>query len=229
MIVIKDINGKIILAYDGPLLYYNTSEEDEEEFEIDGLNSIRIEYLDINDSGGLKLYTLLEYQKELGVFTDIEQVVQSIKENIPYLSRLLDDYYSSIAALNKRIVLLEVEGSGPASSWSTILYLIDETGHFTLESSRKRNESASEIVEYYGLGNNEYWNQIQANGEFVQQQISNIKSGEDLFNGIIEILANEEHWNIKEENIKWQLIINNLVANSSTHKIGLELKNICSV
>ena len=70
MILIKDINGKIILAYDGPILYYNTSEEDEEEFEIDGLNSIRIEYLDINDSGGLKLYTLLEYQKKL-VFLQI--------------------------------------------------------------------------------------------------------------------------------------------------------------
>lgn len=228
MILIKDINGKIILAYDGQILYYNTSEEDEEEFKIEDLNSIPIDYLDTNNSGGLKLFTLLEYQKELGVFTDVEQVVQSIKDNIPYLSRLIDDYYSSIAALNKRLVLLDEEGSGPASSWSAILYLIDKGSHFTIVSSRKAYESASEILEFYGLGNNEYWNQIQANGEFVQQQISNLKSGEDLFKGIIEILADEEHWNIKEENIKWQLIINNLVTNSLTQKIGEELKNICS-
>lgn len=214
------------MAYDGQILYYNTSEVDDEEFDIEDWSSIPIEHLDINNNGGLKLFTLLEYQKELGVFADIYEVVHSIKLKIPYLSSLIDDYNSAIVEIGKRIVLFEEEGSGPASSWTDRLYLYDDD--FTIRSSRKSNESASEIIEYHGLGINEYWDQIQANGEFIEQSISNIKSGEDLYKAIIKILTSQEQWNIKEEDINCQLIINNLVANSATEKIGLELKNICS-
>jgi hypothetical protein len=226
LILIKDNNGKIILAYVGPILFYNTSEQEDEEFDIEDWSSIPFEHLDINNNGGLKLFTLLEYQKELGVLTDIDEVVHSIKLNIPYLSTLIDDYNSTIVELENRIILLEEEGSGPATSWTDRLYLNDDG--FKIQSSRKGNESASEIIDYYGLGNNEYWDQIQANGEFIEQSIFNIKSGEDLYKGIIELLTNEEQWNIKEEDINWQLIINNLVAKSAMEKIGLELKKICS-
>ncbi len=222
---IKNKQGVLIIAFDGEHLFYNV-DEDFDGDDLNDMSSIPIEHLDIDNNGGLKLFTLLEYQMELGVLSDIDEVLHSIKLNIPYLSSLIDDYNSTIVALNKRVVLLVEEGSGPASSWTDRLYL-NEDG-FTIRSSRKGNESASEIIENYGLGNNEYWDQIQANGEFVEQSFPNIKSGEDLYKGIMEILTNEAQWNMKEEDINWQLIINNLVSNSSTEKIGLALKNISS-
>lgn len=222
---IKNKQGVLIIAFDGEHLFYNI-DVDFDGDDWNDMSSIPIEYLDINNNGGLKLFTLLEYQKELGVLADIDEVVHSIKLNIPYLSSLIDSYNSTIVELENRIILLEEEGSGPASSWTDRLYLNDDD--FTIRSSRKGNESASEIIDYYGLGNNEYWDQIQANGEFVDQSIPNIKSGEDLYKGIMEILTNEAQWNMKKEDINWQLIINNLVSNSATEKIGLALKNISS-
>ena len=121
-----------------------------------------------------------------------------------------------------------MEGSGPASSWMDYLFLNDSNKTFNLCSSSKGYLSASEIIDYYGLGDEEYWDQIQANGEFFIEEILEIKNGKELHDGIVLLLENEEQWNILKDDIDWAKIVDILFHNKATLKLGKELKSLIS-
>jgi len=121
-----------------------------------------------------------------------------------------------------------MEGSGPASAWMDYLFLNDSNQTFDLCSSRKGYLSASEIIEYYGLGDEKYWDQIQANGEFFIEEILEIKNGKELHDVIVLLLENEEQWNIMKDDIDWAKIVDVLFHNKATLKLGIELKSLIS-
>ncbi len=121
---------------------------------------------------------------------------------------------------------MKMEGSGPASSWIDYLYILYGNSSFDLCSSRKGYLSASEIIDYYGLEENEYWDQIQANGEFIEENILEIKTVNELQDCIISILTNEEKWNMREADIDWREIIDVLLHHMATYKLGIELKSM---
>lgn len=220
-IEIKDISENIILKYDGKFLNYVISGEDEE---IE-MESITTEQLFIENNGGLKLHTILDYQEELGVIADKNDIIKKIKKEIYELAQIIFDYEKIISSLNQRVLIAEREGSGHASAWMDYLYLDCRFKSIELDSSRLLFLSASEIIEYYGLEEDEYWNHIQANGEFIESQISNIKNAKELYDGIIDLLTREQ-WNLKKDEINWSEIISVLIQHKATNKIGIELRSI---
>ena len=222
---IKDNSGKIVLAFDGNNLYFHSQEPDEDS---DFNESISIEQLKVENNGGLKLYTILDLQEERDIISDTKYIINKIKKTIPYLAQIISEHEESISSLEERIVLLEMEGSGPASAWMDYLFLNDSNKTFDLCSSRKGYLSASEIIEYYGLGDEEYWDQIQANGEFFIEDILEIKNGKELHDGIVLLLENEEQWNIMKDDIDWEIIVDVLFHNKATLKLGIELKSLIS-
>ena len=222
---IKDKSGKIVLAFDGDNLYFHSQEPDEDS---DFKESISIEQLKVENNGGLKLYTILDLQEERDIISDTNYIINKIKNTIPYLAQIISEHEESISSLEERIVLLEMEGSGPASAWMDYLFLNDSNQTFDLCSSRKGYLSASEIIEYYGLGDEKYWDQIQANGEFFIEEILEIKNGKELHDVIVLLLENEEQWNIMKDDIDWAKIVDVLFHNKATLKLGIELKSLIS-
>ena len=176
---IKDKPGKIVLAFDSDNLYFHSQEPDEDS---DFDDSISIEQLKVENNGGLKLYTILDLQEELDIISDTKYIIKIIKKSIPHLAQIISEHEKSISSLEERIVLLEMEGSGPASAWMDYLFLNDFNKTFDLCSSRKGYLSASEIIEYYGRGDAEYWDQIQAKGELFIQEISDTTSNTPINN-----------------------------------------------
>lgn len=220
---IKDKSGKIVLAFDGEDLYYHSQEPDEDS-DLD--ESISIEQLRVENNGGLKLYTIIELQEELDIISDTKYIITKIRKTIPHLAQIMSEHEKSISSLKKRIVLLEMEVSAPASAGMSYLFLVGGNKTFDLCSSHRGYLSASEIIEYYGLGENEYWDQIQANGEFIEEIITDIETVKDLQDGIVLLLKNEEQWNIVEDEINWVRIVNALLDNKNTYKLGIELKSM---
>jgi hypothetical protein len=47
-----------------------------------------------------------------------------------------------------------------------------------------------------------------------------------LHDGIISILTDEEKWNMKEAEIDWREIVDELLLHNATHKLGIELKSM---
>lgn len=220
---IKDQSGKTILAFDDENLYFRSQEPDENS-ELD--ESISIEQLRVENNGGLKFYTILGLQKELNIISDTKYIITKIKKTVPYLAQIISEHEKSISLLKKRIVLLEMELSGPVSSGMLYLFLVGSNKKIDLCSSHRGYISAAEIIEYYGLGENEYWDQIQANGEFFEKTITDIATAKDLHDGIVLLLENVEQWNIKKEHIDWTEIVSALLYNKPTHKLGIELKSL---
>ena len=220
---IKDKSGKIVLAFDGENLYYHSQEPDEDS-DLD--ESISIEQLRVGNNGGLKLYTIIELQEELDIISDTKYIITKIRKTIPHLAQIISEHEKSISSLKKRIVLLEMEVSAPASAGMSYLFLVGGNKTFNLCRSHRGYLSASEIIEYYGLGENEYWDQIQANGEFIEEIITDIETVKDLHDGIVLLLKNEEQWNIEEDEINWVRIVNALLDNKNTYKLGIELKSM---
>lgn len=217
---IKDQNGITILAADNDNLYYlyHLSESDSIFEEVISFAQLRL-----GGNAGLKIRTILDFQEELEIITDIDFVINEIKENCPVLAEMIHEYEDSISVLDNRIVLLELEGSAHASSWLDYLYLVQENDSFKLFSSHKALLSASEIIEYYGLGENEYWDQIQVNGEFIEQCFSQITSAQELYDGLTAILTDNEQWTTEIDELDWKSIIEVLLYNKATYQMGLEL------
>jgi hypothetical protein len=217
---IKDKSGVVVLTLDNENLYYRTIEvfEDSEFEEVISLDQLRL-----GGNGGLKLMTTLNFQEELEIITDQDFVVNEIKKNMSCLSELINDYEVSIATLNQRMTLAELEASGQASAWKDFIYLVEENKSFTLCCSRKGFLSASEIIESYGLGENEYWDQIQVNGEFIEQCFSPITSAQVLYDVVTAILTNNEQWTMKIDEIDWKSIIEVLLNHKATYQLGIEL------
>jgi len=220
---IKDKSGEIVLAFDGENLYYHSQEPDEDS-DLD--ESISIEQLRVENNGGLKLYTIIELQEELDIISDTKYIITKIRKTIPHLAQIISEHEKSICSLKKRIVLLEMEVSAPAPAGMSYLFLVGGNKTFDLCSSHRGYLSASEIIEYYGLDENEYWDQIQANGEFIEEIITDIETVKDLHDGIVLLLKNEEQWNIEEDEINWVRIVNALLDNKNTYKLGIELKSM---
>ncbi len=226
---IRDKSGNIVLAFDGDNLYFHSQEldiESESDIGSEPDESISIENLSNQNNGGLKLYTILDLQQQLDIISDTNYIIRKIKKTIPYLADIIKKHEASISLLNDRIVLMEMEGSGPASSWMDYLYIVYGNNSFDLCSSRKGYLSASEIIEYYGLEENEYWDQIQATGESIEEEILEIKTVNELHDGIISILTKEEQWNMKEDEIDWRKILDVLIHHKATNKLGIELKSM---
>jgi hypothetical protein len=217
---IKDKSGVVVLTLDDENLYYRTIEvfEDSKFDEF-----LSFDYLKLAGNGGLKLMTILDLQEELEIITDVDFVINEIKENCPVLAEMIHEYEDSISVLDNRIVLLEIEGSGHTSAWVDYIYLVQENDSFILFTSRKALLSASEIIEYYGLGENEYWDQIQVNGEFIKQFFSPITSAHELYDGITAILTDNEQWAVKIDDLDWKSIIEVLLCNKATYQMGIEL------
>lgn len=222
---IKEKSGTIVLAFDGDNLYFHSQEPDEDS-DLD--ESISIEQLKVENNGGLKLYTILDLQRELDIVSDTTYIIRKIKKSLPSLAQIIEEHEASISSLKKRIVLLEMEGSGPASACMDYVYLVKDSNTIDLISSRKDYLSASEIIEYYGLGENEYWDQLQANGEFIVNEIADIETAQELYDGIVSLLNNGEQWNLNEDDINWIKITNVMLHNKVTHKLGIELKSLIS-
>jgi len=220
---IQDKSGKTILAFDGDNLYFRSQEPDEDS-ELD--ESISIEQLRVENNGGLKFYTILGLQKELNIISDIKYIITKVKKTVPYLAQIILEHEKSISLLKKRIILLKMEVSGPASAGMLYLFLLGSNKTFDLCSSSRGYISAAEIIEYYGLGENDYWDQIQANGEFIEERISSIKNAKELREGIVLCLKTNEQWNHIKIEINWSEIVITLLQNKLTHKLGLELKSI---
>ncbi len=220
---IRDKSGNIVLAFDGDNLYYYTKVLDKSS-DLD--ESISIEQLRIENNGGLKLFTILRYQEELGVISDRDFLITRIKESISFLARIITEHEKSISSLNNRIILEEMEGSGQVSAWLDCLCLIDNNKSFDLCRFRKDYLSASEIIEYYGLGENEYWDQIQANGEFLEYAISDIKNSTQLYDAIILIIKRENQSKMTVTDANWKTIINALLLNKETQNLGKGLESI---
>ncbi len=217
---IKDKSGAVVLAFDNENLYYNTHELDEDSRLEE---CISFAQLRLGGNGGLKLRTILEFQEELGIITDIDYVLNEIRQTTHILSEIILEYEDSISSLNNRIVLLEMEGSGHASVWKDYLYLIVENDSLTICSSRKGALTASEIIEYYGLGENEYWDQIQVNGEFIEQCFSQITSSQ-VFCDTVNAILTSDQWMMKPDEVDWKSIVEVLLSNTCTNQMGIELK-----
>ena len=217
---IKDISGVVVLTFDNENLCYRTIEEFEDSiFE----EVISFAQLRLGGNAGLKIKTILDFQEELEIITDVDFVINEIKENCSVLAEMIHEYEDSISVLDNRIVLLEMEGSGHTSAWMDYIYLVQENDSFILFSSRKALLSASEIIEYYGLGENEYWDQIQVNGEFIEQCFSPITSAQELYDGVTAILKDNEQWTTEIDELDWKSIIEVLLCNKATYQMGLEL------
>ncbi len=226
---IKNKDGTIAIAIDEQYIYYpcqkpDTSEElnEIELFESNGLESVELKY--IENGNGRKLFTLLEYQNELELISDSDYILEKLKKINSTWSNIITSYEKSLRKLNRRIVLLEKEGSGPASSWNDILYLVPAGKTFQLWSCRYPYMSAEEIIENYGLEDSEYWDQVLDSGESIEASISDINSGETLRDGIISILNREEQWNLSVNEIEWDAIIQALLRNKISNKNGSELR-----
>jgi len=220
---IKDKAGKVVLAFDADSLYFHSQEPDEDsKFE----NSITIHQIRDQNNGVLKLFTILDLQKNLDIISDKNYVVSKIRQVIPQLSLSISEHEKLVSSLAERIILLEKEFSDPASGGITCLFLEGGDKGYELSISNRPYLSASEILEYYGLGENEYWNQIQANGEFVESTIPDIETGKELYNAIVLLLKNDENWNLEENKINWLEISETLMNNLKTSQLGTELKSI---
>ena len=231
---IKDKTQTIVMALDDNELYYFDQEPDEfselNETEIMNLfingecESILYEQLKDDSDGWLKLETIIELQEEMDIISNVDYIINEIKNKSLFLAKIITEYEKSIAFLSDRIVLLEIEGSGSASAWMDFLFLVEGNNTFDLCSSRKGYFSASEKIEYFGLGEHEYWNQTQANGEFIEDEITDIKTVKELHDGIVLLLKNDEQWNLNEDEIDWVTIVDVLLHNKATHKLGVELR-----
>lgn len=220
---IKDKAGKVVLAFDADSLYFHSQEPDEDsEFE----NSITIHQIRDENNGVLKLFTLLDLQEELDIISDKNFIVSKIRQLIPQVSHSISKHEEFVSNLANRIILLKLEFSGPASGGISCLFLDGGDKRYDLSISNRPYLSASEILEYYGLGENEYWDQIQANGEFIESTIPDIETGKELYNGIALLLKNDENWNLEEHKINWVEISETLMNNHKTSQLGTELKSI---
>jgi hypothetical protein len=214
--------GILIFLVDDEFLYYRSQIDSNEIFPDD---SIRLSQLDIDNNGPFKLLTLLQFLEETEVIDSVDEIMNDIIRDSATLGKLIRKYQEQIAVFDNRVVLHESESSGPASAWRDYLYLTEENQFFTLNSSRKGLQSASEIIEYYGFGDNDYWDQIQANGEFIVESIL-VRNGKDLFDAIALAFENEEQWNGMNDVIDWATIVDVLLDNKSTLKLGIELKSL---
>ncbi len=218
---IKDKSGTIVLAFDGETLYYRTQEESISDLELD--ESLSIQHLALENNGSLKLAVILDLLEDLGIITDIDFIKNSIKKNIPILAKLLFDHEIAVSSDKDRIVLIEKESDGPLISHKDILYL--DVNSFDLYISRKSYHSASEIIEYYGLENNEYWDQIQSNGEFIEGEYLDIENAGDLLEGIKTLLSSNDSCGILFDEINFWEIIEKLSKYKVTRKLSTELQS----
>ena len=212
--------GRIIIALDDRYLYFNRIEPDD--------NSIPSSSIPLNDllhdyNGGLKLLTILNLQDELNLVAGFDSFKTEFFNKSTLFRRVIENHQIVLDKLNERTIILEIEKSGPVSSFNDLLFLTSDEHKFELVSSRATDLLPSEIIEYYGFEDNEFWDQIQSNGEFFEMQIEYIKTGEQLFNGLVSILTNEELWNMRKEEIPWQHILDSLLNDNRTKAIGEEL------
>ena len=229
---IKDKTGDIVLAVDEKNLYY-LSEDPEEYSELDE-NEVKQLFLDgetasieivyLKDDSGYKLLTLLKLQEEMGLVDEKEYVFEQLQKINPFWNQVITSYFECLNSLSKRIILMELDGNGPTSSWNDILSLFSDGESFDLYSYRDGSLSASEIIEYYGFEDSEFWDFSLANGEFIEGQKNDLKSANELYDGIVTLLGNCEQWDIPECDIDWNTIIDVLLQDEKTLKIGLELK-----
>jgi hypothetical protein len=222
MNIINDGNGMSFLAFDNENLYYNI-EGPEPNAEFDP--SIPLTLLSADNNGGLKLHILLEHFENLGKISSPNDVVVNLK-TYPYWFEILSDYENQLEYLNNRIVLLNMEIDGPDITGTFYLYLIGGPNEYELCTSDKTNLSADEIITYYGFGDCDFWNEIQANGEFISETIPGIKNGYDLHKAILNILMNVNEYFTNSGGIKWDDIIQVLMLNTNTKNIGAELKSL---
>jgi hypothetical protein len=212
--------GRIIIALDDRYLYFNSIEPDD--------NSIPSSSIPLNDllddhNGDMKLLTILNLQVELDLVSDFDSFKKEFFNKSTLFRRVIENHQIVLDRLNERTIILEIEKSGPASSFNLLLFLRCDEHEFELVSSRDPYLLASEIIEYYGFEDNEFWDQIQSNGEFFEMGIDYIKTGEHLYNGVVSILTNEELWNMRKEEIPWQHILDSLLNDNRTKAIGEEL------
>jgi len=231
---IKNIKGEIVIAIDDTKLYYlfsnaeEYSELNEEEIKSLFINNetayLELKYLQYDN--GYKFSTILDLLIERELITKADNISEKIKRTNHIWNQLIANYEESVHILSNRIVLLEMEGSGPASAWNDTLFLIGNEEKFDLCSTRLGYLSAVERIEYYGLKDSEYWDSILVNGESIEGEIDDIKSAEILQNGIVSLLGNDEQWDISENKIDWRLILNSMLEDERTKKLGAELESI---
>jgi hypothetical protein len=216
---IRDLNGAIILSADDFYLYYAYDED----MNVADLYATEICQFAESKNGGLKLNTILDFQEELGFVFNRSTVLHDIKEKFSFLIPAILSIELAESLMNSRLVLTEKEGCGPGSSYTDYLYLIVENDSLTVCSSRKGALSASEIIEYYGLGENEYWDQIQVNGEFIEQCFSQITSPQ-VFCDTVNAILTSDQWMMKPDEVDWKSIVEVLLLNTCTTQLGIELK-----
>ena len=220
MTLITDDTGRIIIALDDCYLYFNRNEPDDTSIPV---SSISLDHLLDDYHGGLKLLTILNLQVELNLISDLDGFKKEVCKKSALLRRVIENHQIVLDKMNERTIILEIETSGPASSFNRLLFLTCAEDGFELASSSDPSLLSTEIIEYYGLEDNEFWDQIQSNGEFFETGIENIKTGEHLFNGVVSILTNEDLWKMQKEEIPWQHILDSLLNDNRTKAIGEEL------
>lgn len=217
----KDGLGRVIIAIDHTALYYNLCKPDGNEIPT---CSITLENLHIENNGGMKLFTIIELQVEIGIVSELDLFVIELCNWSTFLNKIISSHQSIVERLYDRLILLERQASGPVSGYRDLLYVTFEEQGFNLESSIASNLLPTEIIEYYGLGENDFWDQVQANGEFIEEEIRNIKLVEDFFNAVNSILTNKKQWDIPEKKIPWRKIIEALLMEDNTKTLGDKLE-----
>jgi hypothetical protein len=212
--------GTLIFQVDDEFLYYRSQIDSNEIFPDD---SIPLSQLDIDNNGPFKLLTLLQFLKETEVIDSVDESINDILRDSQTLGKLIKKYQEQISVFDNRVVLYESESSGPGSSSTNILYLMRVGELLHLFSSVNPHLSPSEIIEIYGFGENEFWGEIQADGEFIEWQSLNISAAKTLVLMIHECLTATKQWGLKSEEIHWKLILERMQANEDYSELALDL------
>ena len=226
---IRNKKNQIVIGIsDNEIFYLNNQlekqkQEEQSIFFIKNSSSLLIDY--IKDCA-FRLSTILLLQEELENIDN--DYLGYIEEEIKNYSKEWKIIIDRINTMPYEIILFEKEASGHASAWSDKLYISCENGLFTLISTRKHYLSASEIIQYYGLEDEdwEFWNRTLDNGEMIVLCNQEVENAQNLIDNIIYILTNEEQWHIEEDEIDWKYIAEKLITNHETESIGNDLLNI---
>lgn len=227
MKIIRNKKNQIVIGVTESDIHYYDYELDghkqEEQiiFFKENATSLSFDYIKDNV---FRLSTILLLQVELGnLNNDYLEFTKDVLKKYTVEWEIIIDRMDMVPY---EITLYDKEGAGPASSWRDKLYMTKEQDSFFLTSTREPYLSASEIIDYYGLEDDAFWDVVLDNGEMIETNSEVIVNAQDLIKNIKTILANTEQWDIPEDRIDWTIIIEILISNNSTRRIGKELKII---
>ena len=158
MKIIRNNKNQIVIGVTKSEIYYydyeleGIKQEEQINFFEENTSLLSIDYI---KNSVFRLTTILLLQVELNNIDNNN--LGFIKEELKKYNKDWVTIIDRMDMVPYEIILYDREGAGPASSWRDKLYITKEKSSFFLTSTREPYLSASEIIDYYGLEDDEFW------------------------------------------------------------------------